>query len=207
MPDALYLQIFSGAVLGLSAGLAPGPLLALVITQTFTHGRAEGIKIALCPLLTDPPIIILSALAFLGLASFQPGIAAISFVGAGYLSYIGYQTMRVPGLRLDLVPVKPKSFQKGMLANLFNPHPYLFWLSVGLPMFCGPRGEFSFAAFIFIFTFYVFLVSSKVALAVLLSKWRTFVQNYIYFWIMKSLGIALFCFALLFIHKGITLLG
>ena len=206
MPATFYLQSLSGAVLGLSAGLAPGPLLALVISQTFTHGQAEGVKIALCPLLTDPPIIFLSALAYLGLTSFQPGIAVIAFIGAGYLFYLGYQTIRVPSLETELVPVRPRSFQKGMLANLFNPHPYLFWLSVGLPMFCGPEGEFSLATFAFISTFYFFLVSSKVALAVLLSKWRSFVQNYFYQWVMRFLGLALLGFALLFLHKGVTLL-
>ena len=47
-----------GAFLGLTAGLSPGPLLTLVITETLKHSRAAGIKIAVAPLITDVPIII-----------------------------------------------------------------------------------------------------------------------------------------------------
>jgi threonine/homoserine/homoserine lactone efflux protein len=47
--------VLSGAALGLSAGVTPGPLLALVIAQTLTHGPREGGKVALAPLLTDAP--------------------------------------------------------------------------------------------------------------------------------------------------------
>lgn len=50
----------SGVLLGLSAGLAPGPILALVLAQTLRHGSREGCKIALTPLITDPPIILVA---------------------------------------------------------------------------------------------------------------------------------------------------
>ncbi len=35
-----------GIVLGLAAGLAPGPLLALTITQSLKYGIVEGVKVA-----------------------------------------------------------------------------------------------------------------------------------------------------------------
>ena len=50
----------SGAFLGLSCGLAPGPLLALLLAQTLRHGPREGCKIALTPLVTDAPIIVVA---------------------------------------------------------------------------------------------------------------------------------------------------
>ena len=53
-----YLTI--GTVLGLSAGFAPGPLLTLVISETLQHDIKSGIKIALAPIITDLPIIILT---------------------------------------------------------------------------------------------------------------------------------------------------
>jgi threonine/homoserine/homoserine lactone efflux protein len=48
--------VATGLVLGLSCGLAPGPLMALVLAQSLRHGAREGCKIALAPLLTDMPI-------------------------------------------------------------------------------------------------------------------------------------------------------
>jgi threonine/homoserine/homoserine lactone efflux protein len=50
----------SGVLLGLSCGLAPGPLLALLLAQTLWHGPREGCKIALTPLVTDAPIIVVA---------------------------------------------------------------------------------------------------------------------------------------------------
>lgn len=47
--------LFLGIALGLSAGLSPGPLQAIVISETLLKGKKEGIKVALAPLLTDLP--------------------------------------------------------------------------------------------------------------------------------------------------------
>ena len=57
MPYALL-----GFSLGLSAGLAPGPLLALVIQRSLHGGLTSGLRVALAPLITDLPIVILALL-------------------------------------------------------------------------------------------------------------------------------------------------
>lgn len=49
-----------GLSMGLSAGISPGPLLALVITASLRSGLKGGLLVALAPLITDAPIIILS---------------------------------------------------------------------------------------------------------------------------------------------------
>ncbi|MGB2681816.1 MAG: LysE family translocator, partial [Candidatus Competibacter sp.] len=54
--------VLSGLMLGLSGGLSPGPLLALVASESLRHGVGAGIKIALAPLLTDLPIILATLL-------------------------------------------------------------------------------------------------------------------------------------------------
>ena len=62
----------TGIVLGLSSGLAPGPLLALVVAQTLRHGPREGCKIALTPLVTDAPIILVALILAVKLAELRP---------------------------------------------------------------------------------------------------------------------------------------
>lgn len=42
-----------GTVLGLSAGFAPGPLLALVISETLRHGIPAGVRVALAPIIVS----------------------------------------------------------------------------------------------------------------------------------------------------------
>ena len=54
--------LLTGAVLGFSAGVAPGPLLVFVISETLRFGVRSGFKVAAAPLITDPPIIVLTPL-------------------------------------------------------------------------------------------------------------------------------------------------
>ena len=50
----------SGAVLGVTAALSPGPTQTFLISQTVKHGVKEGILIAFVPLMTDVPIFLLT---------------------------------------------------------------------------------------------------------------------------------------------------
>ena len=84
-------SLAAGIILGLTAGVAPGPLMALVITQTLRHGVVEGVKVAVVPLFTDLPIIIVSLVMLSSLAKLEYVLGVISFVGG---------IMRpVPGIR------------------------------------------------------------------------------------------------------------
>lgn len=72
-----------GTILGLSAGFAPGPLLALVISETLHHNIRSGVKVALSPIVTDLPIILASLLIFAKLADFNTALGIIS-LGGGF---------------------------------------------------------------------------------------------------------------------------
>ena len=45
--------LVAAAVFGLSGGLSPGPLLALVVAETLARGRSSGLAVAASPLITD----------------------------------------------------------------------------------------------------------------------------------------------------------
>ncbi len=49
--------LLQGIVLGFAAGISPGPMLGLVISQTLRYGWRAGNLVALAPLFTDIPII------------------------------------------------------------------------------------------------------------------------------------------------------
>jgi threonine/homoserine/homoserine lactone efflux protein len=70
-----------GAVLGLSSGFAPGPLLTLVISETLRHDMKAGVKVALAPMITDLPIIILTLFIFSKLSNFHDILGIISLSG------------------------------------------------------------------------------------------------------------------------------
>jgi hypothetical protein len=56
-------------------------------------------------------------------------------------------------------------------------------------------------------SFLFFLVGSKVILAVIAGKSRTFLKGSIYIWIMRMLGILLFLFSFFLFRDGLKLLG
>ncbi|MFC1883183.1 LysE family translocator [Thermodesulfobacteriota bacterium] len=196
-----------GTLLGLSAGFAPGPLLTLVISETLNYGMRAGIKVALAPILTDLPIIVLTLAILAKLSGFEMVLGIISFLGAVFVLYMGYESFRTKGM--DISPEAPvsHSFKKGIVVNFLNPHPYLFWFSVGTPLMLKAMDESFLSATAFIICFYVFLVGSKIVLAVIIGKSRAFLKGRIYIFIMRLLGLALFAFAVVLFRDGLRFLG
>ncbi|MCD4754685.1 MAG: LysE family translocator, partial [Deltaproteobacteria bacterium] len=83
-----------GSILGLSAGFAPGPLLALVISETLQHNIKAGFKVALAPIITDLPIIILTLFILVKLSNFHNVLGIISCMGGFFVLCLGYQSIR-----------------------------------------------------------------------------------------------------------------
>ena len=200
-------SLTAGFVLGLSSGLAPGPLLTLVITQTLKHGMREGFKVSLAPLITDSFIIAASLLVLSRLAGFERILGAISCAGGLYVLYLAYECMRTGPITFEAPKDQPHSLKKGTLINALNPHPYLFWITVGSPLLLKFRSESIVAPFVFVSCFYALLVGSKVFLALVVGKSRTFLTGRRYIHVMRVLGGILAIFALLLLKDALVLLG
>lgn len=196
----------TGTLLGLSAGFAPGPLLALVIAETLQHDAKAGIKVAVAPALTDLPIILLTVFALAKLAHFEIVLDGISLAGGCLVLYLGYGCLTTKGLVVASEEIRPRSLQKGVVVNLLSPHPYLFWFSVGGPMILKAAERSLWAAWAFIAGFYGFLIGSKVLLALAAGKSRSALTGRAYLYTMRFLGLALCGFALLLFRDGVTLL-
>ena len=197
----------AGLVFGLSAGLVPGPLLALVITQTLKHGVTEGIKVASAPLLTDLPIILASFFLLTQIADFRAAFGIISLVGGGYVLYLAYECFRTKPVNLGGLQEQPKSIRKGTLINFLNPHPYLFWVTVGTPYILRLKQEGLLAPLLFMISFYGLLVGSKALLAMIVGRSRTFLMSKGYLIILRILAGMLALFALFLIRDGLVFLG
>ncbi|KHF24944.1 putative threonine efflux protein [Solemya velum gill symbiont] len=199
-----YLSI--GILLGISAGVAPGPLLTLVISETLQHGMKSGIKVALSPLVTDLPIILLTLFVAGQLAEFHTLLGIISLIGGSVILYMAYQGMNPKVPVSELPPEEPRSLTKGILVNALSPHPYLFWFSVGGPIMSKAMNLNMAAPFAFIGSFYILLVGSKILLAILVGKSRSFLSGTVYIYTIRLLGLALFVLALLLFRDGLILL-
>ena len=195
--------LISGIILGLSAGLSPGPMLTLVITQTLQHGIREGMKVACAPLLTDIPIIIVCLGILSAFANMNLVLGVLALIGGVYLFYLGMCSFRFSGDDLEVAHVKPESLKKGVMINFLNPSPYMFWTSIGGPLVLKSPDSSLISAMGFILPFYVLLVGSKIVVAVISGKSKNFLKSNHYRFIIRFLGLVLIGFGVLFWRDGI----
>ncbi len=195
-----------GLTFGLAGGLSPGPLTALVVGQTVRFGLREGCTVALAPVITDGPLILLAAFAVGGLASYTWALSGISFVGALFLLWLAYETVTAPPITVD-EETAPQSLKKSLLTNVLNPHPYLFWLTVGGPLVVEAYGAGWVTLTSFLASFFVSIVGAKMGVAWITYRFREHLGGTAYRWTMGILGLAILVFAVVFFQKGVTLLA
>jgi threonine/homoserine/homoserine lactone efflux protein len=200
----LYTALLVGGMFGLSAGLSPGPLMTLVVTQTLQHNAREGVFVAAAPILTDAPIILISFFILKELSTIEPVLGLIASVGGLYVLYLSYETIITGPVRAETSLIQPRSLRKGVLVNALNPHPYLFWATVGVPFILKAHQNNSIAPWLFIFSFYCFLTGSKVFIALIVGRFRTFLEGKIYLYLMRVLGAVLLGFAVFLLREALV---
>lgn len=196
-----------GAIMGLSAGFAPGPLLTLVISETLQHGLKSGVKVAIAPVVTDLPIILLSLFILKKISGSNELLGAVSLFGAVFVFFLGCRNFFPAERSVTSEPARPKSFLKGVAVNAFSPHPYLFWIGVGTPILFRAFEQSTLTATLFLCCFYLLLVGSKLLLALLISQSRSFLSGTAYSIIVRVLGTLLVIFSLFLLRDALTCFG
>ncbi len=203
---ALLPFLSAGLLLGLSSGLAPGPLLTLVAGETLRHGLRAGIGVALAPLLTDAPIVLATFMLLRPLSDRALPLALLHLAGGLYLAWLALESLRFRGVE-PLTTIAAGSLWRGVIANILNPSPYLFWLAVGAPTLLAAWRQGWPAVAAFIGAFYALLVGTKVLLALLLARVRGTLRSRSYIGLMRALGLLLLVYALLLLGEGGRLLA
>ena len=197
----------SGMIFGLAVGIFPGPLLALIFSETLKHRKKEGIKIALSPLVTELPIVFFVSLTLSNLGKYSLLIGTISLFGACYLVYLGLKNLRIRSSVFQVESAKEDVLRQGFIANLLNPNPYLFWLSIGGPKILESLDIHISATLLFILGFYTMLIGSNICVALIVEKSRSFVEGKHLLCVVRALGVVLILFALIFVRDGLKLIG
>jgi threonine/homoserine/homoserine lactone efflux protein len=184
--------LFLGLSLGIGAGVAPGPLLAVVIRSTLEGGFAAGARVAVGPLLTDVPII--GVAAVLAAALPEEALAGLGIAGGLFLVWLGVEALRdvpapVEEATSGTATAAAGSLKRGAVVNLLNPHPWVFWIAVGVPILGdGTVGD----AALFLVPFYAMLVGSKLTVAALLGAGRErLLRGAGYRWALRGSGVLL----------------
>jgi len=197
----------AAVVYGLSAGFSPGPLLALVISQTLRYGIREGVKASMAPLITDLPIILVSVLILRSLSDSRFILGCISMAGGLFVTYLAYECFRTVRLEMADLDGAPQSLSKGAAVNALNPHPYLFWLTVGGPSVIRAWADNPLGAVAFVAVFSGSIVGSKVMVAAMVGQSKQVLSGKGYGIVMRVLGLMLLFFAVLLFKDGAELTG
>jgi threonine/homoserine/homoserine lactone efflux protein len=157
--------------LGLAAGLAPGPMLALVLSASLEGGFLAGAAVAFAPLASDMVVVPICVLFLDELP--DEAVAAIAIGGGAFVAWLGVrQFLEVRRARAAMGRAGYARFRRAVVVNLVNPHPWLFWIGAGGPLLLRAGDRSVGAAVAFVAGFYALLVGTKVVMAALMAAGR-----------------------------------
>ncbi|KMQ75837.1 LysE family translocator [Marinobacter subterrani] len=131
MTLATWLTVVTICILG---AMSPGPSLALVLKQTLTGGRRNGVVTALCH---GVGVGIYAFLSILGLAAIitasPTAFSILQWGGALYLAWLGVRGLMARQQTNDDLPEPPttrSAARDGFLIAFFNPKIAVFFLAL-----------------------------------------------------------------------------
>jgi RhtB (resistance to homoserine/threonine) family protein len=124
--------------------ISPGADMALIAKVTISRGRRAAFltSLGICS-----GLLVHASASALGLsvilATSAEAFTVVKLVGAGYLAYLGVQSLREsfrPEAPQTTPAVGGRSFVTGLLNNMLNPKVAVFYLTF-LPQFIDPAGN------------------------------------------------------------------
>lgn len=210
--DAAVLSLFvRGAALGISAAASPGPLQALLISETLLGGVRRGARVTLAPLVSDAPIVVLVLLV---LRRMPPsGIAALSIAGGAYVLWLAlgmWRQWRTAGNGQVQDPhaasIGWMGLRRAVVVNLLNPNPYVFWMLVSGPILVTALGQSPLHGVAFVGGFYGVFVAAMLVIVVLFHQARRLGPRFVRAMLLLSIAI-LVAFGALLIRQGLGALA
>ena len=196
--------VSAALLLGLGEGIKPGPLNTLVITETLQHDWRAGTKVALSPLITDAPIITISAWMWSQATSLSGVEAFLYLAGAAFLTWLGIDGLRSvsPDFSNLDSPQEEHSLRRGVITNLLNPNPWMFWTLAGAPFMVAAWHQSHWMPFAFVIPFLSVLIGVKILIAVTFHRSKDWMSDGGLLWAIRISSLALLALAALFALQG-----
>lgn len=166
--------LLKGFILGFPNAGVPGPFQAYLLLQTMKVGPKRALPVALAPLLSDGPIVVLVLFVLTRLEDNVLGM--IQTTGGLFILYLAYGAF----CEARKTPEKPDmetgarqqagGVLKGALMNALNPAPYIFWSTVGGPILLQGMREATAWGVAFLLGFYGTLIGGFCALICIFGK-------------------------------------
>ena len=134
-------------------------------------------------------------------------LGILSIAGALFIAYLAYESITIKGVDLNLETIKTQSLKRGVITNFLSPHPYIFWMTIGAPTVLKAYNINLLSAIFFLLGFYALLVGSKIIVALLVDRSKSFLKSSAYIYIIRTLGFILLIFAALYIRDALKIFG
>lgn len=121
--------------MGFSVASMPGPILALITTETLRRGAWPGAQTALAPMCVDACVMLPLVMVLQSAIPSGAGAMVIGLAGGAFLFWLGLQSFRAGPAPVALSGHRGSRrlppFLKSVLTHLMNPYAYIFWGTVG----------------------------------------------------------------------------
>tara|TARA_Y100001968_G_scaffold140448_1_gene128463 strand:- start:1352 stop:2005 length:654 start_codon:yes stop_codon:yes gene_type:complete len=203
---SVWALVSAALLMGLGEGLKPGPLNTLVISETLQHNWKAGMKVSLSPLITDAPIITISAFLWSQATSLSGVESALYLAGAAFLTWLGIDGLRSASPDYsDIEKTDAEhSLRRGIITNLLNPNPWMFWTLAGAPFMVAAWNQSAWMPFAFVIPFLTVLIGVKILIAVSFDRSKQWMSDGGLLWSIRISSIALLALAILFAMQGFT---
>jgi threonine/homoserine/homoserine lactone efflux protein len=195
--------LVSGLVIGILAGISPGPLMSLVIGESLRGGWPAGFRVSLAPLVTDSVFMVIALVVVAPLPIW--GLNVISVVGGLLIMGMGWSTARASAPSVQAEKTGRGAFRKGVVTNLFNPTALLFWVTAGGSLLHEAylaAGWFGPASFLT--GFFATSISINMVIAYGISRGRGFLNGEGYRWSLRVVGLMVGLFGVWRLYLGLS---
>lgn len=204
-------NIFAGAfLLGFTGAMMPGPLLAYVLDESTQRGVRTGPLTILGHALLEAVIVALLALGVAQFLKLPWLLAAIAFLGAGVLLWMGIGMLRqAPHMTLAAAASRTGRLHPvvaGIVISLANPYWTFWWLSVGAG-YVVLAAKYGWPGVATFFTGHILSdLAWYTAVSAAVAGGRRLLTDRLYRGVVFACGLLLLGFALFFVWGGIGFL-
>jgi threonine/homoserine/homoserine lactone efflux protein len=205
--------LLNGIGLGLSAGIQPGPLQAVLIQVTLARGWRRSIIGIFAPLVADIPIVIITLIL---LSQVSPTVIQLLQIAGGlfllYLAWQGWRSWRSGAAIGDSTgetadtELNWRYFLRMVTVIWLSPGPYIFWGTVNGPLFIQGLQESLLSGLAFLIGFYGAFLGLLTAIVIIFDRLRH-VDRRVTRGILLATIIALAVFGLRFLAQGLGLIN
>jgi threonine/homoserine/homoserine lactone efflux protein len=130
----------------------------------------------------------------------------VGLLGSAILFWLAFDSIKAGEITVGDDTAVAGSITKAVITNLANPHPYIFWFTIGAPTALKALQNHVAALVGFVAGFGVAIVGTKMVIAYSVNRYRRSFAGPVYRWTMRLLAVMLVVLGVQFGMDGIRIL-